>query len=186
MTFLRLPRKRNRFPFPSQGSDTAIEKYSAVLPQGLQGPPLWVWGDPRQSTLHTGLLFLCMAPEEWPTHNTTALFCSKNKTKKPKQKGKRLFGVSLLAGGIKALQAEFRSSWMAACCSGLSWAMHSVHNPPEVCTWRTTLARRLAQGSSCLIASCISPSAIILNIFGRLVLFGPRTIGWLLSIRSHR
>lgn len=54
------------------------------------------------------------------------------------------------------------------------------------CTWRTTLARRLAQGSSCLMASCISPSAIILNILGRLVLFGPRTIGWLLTKTKNK
>ena len=121
----------------------------------------------------------------FPVHSSrrttyTQHYCSlllKNKTKKPKQKGKHLFGVSLLVGGSKALQAEFRSFLMASCCSRLSRAMHSVHNPPEVCTWRTTLAMCLAQGSSCLMASCISPSAIILNIFGRLVLFGPRTIG---------
>lgn len=157
-------------------SDTAIEKYSAVLPQGFQGL-LCGSEEIHGSALCTHRpLSLCTAPEEWPTQHYSSLLL-KNKTKKPKQKGKRLFGVSLLAGGVKALQAEFRSSCMAACCSGLSCAMHSVHNPPEVCTWRTTLARRLAQGSSCLMASCISPSAIILNIFGRLVLFGPRTIG---------
>lgn len=99
LTFLQVYEKKGIVSsFPSCGSDTAIEKYSAVLPSGLQGPPLRVWWDPWQSTLHTGLLFLCTAPEERPTHNTTALLL-KNKTKKPKQKGKRLFGVSLLAGG---------------------------------------------------------------------------------------
>lgn len=33
---------------------------------------------------------------------------------------------------IKALQAEFRSSCMAACWSALSCDMHSVHSPPDV------------------------------------------------------
>ena len=76
LTFLQVYEKKGIVSsFPSCGSDTAIEKYSAVLPSGLQGPPLWVWWDLQQSTLHTGLLFLCTAPEERPIHNTTALSC---------------------------------------------------------------------------------------------------------------
>lgn len=48
---------------------------------------------------------------------------------------------------FKALQAELSSSWMAACCSGLSCAMHSVHSPPEVWGGGKREAIRQAQQS---------------------------------------
>lgn len=77
---------------PSDGWAIPIEKYSSVLLEGLWG--LLQWYD---SHLKPVLLFLLL----WLCRRMayTQLYCSlllKNKTKKPKQKGKRLFGVSFL------------------------------------------------------------------------------------------
>lgn len=111
------------FPFPP-GWDTATEK-QVQCHHGAYGTCWPARRDPRSPLCTQGC-------REWAY---TQHYCSlllKNKTKKPKQKGKRLFGVSFWQAVVR-LQAELRSSCMAACCSGLSCAMHSAHNPPEVC-----------------------------------------------------
>lgn len=136
------------FPSPPQGWAIPIEKYSpgvtaglacgqgGLFSRGFQGMsavrPHPHQRQPQRRTSSAGGVA--------PTQRYCSLLAYKQKQKKPKQKGKRLFGVGWVAAAVwaalacllQALQAELSSSWMAACCSGLSCAMHSVHSPPEV------------------------------------------------------
>lgn len=80
---------------PSCGWFIPLEKYSSVLPQGLQGAPSVLMG--RNSLQHPLEGFLPAATACRLQNGLHALqfFSLKNKTKKPKPKGKRLFGVFL-------------------------------------------------------------------------------------------
>lgn len=111
-----------------------IEKYSSVLAQGLRGTSSVVRGNPFKHHSETQCFSSrrCGFAGERPTrHNSTVFLCSKTKQRNL-NKRVNVYLELAFGGEVKALQAAFRSSCMAACCSGLSCATHSAHSPPEV------------------------------------------------------
>lgn len=101
---LCLMRKFRGFPFPLTGVWYPNRKILCSATVALLGRSARSGSSPGSSGssgLHLGRCPL--GSPAGPTYNTTVLLL-KNKTKKPKQKGKRLFGVSFLVGDIKAFK----------------------------------------------------------------------------------
>lgn len=87
---------------PSHGWVIAIEKYSSCYCRA-HGNVLGGVGETHFDTIRKPSASRpdASALQKNGLHTTLPFFCSKNKTKKPKQKGKCLFGVGFLVVGLR-------------------------------------------------------------------------------------